>query len=48
MPDFRRAPRLLVFTLALPVIALVYASAFGGRLWAALRPAVAGRSLAQQ
>ena len=41
MPDLRRAPRLLVFTLALPVFALVYATAFGGRLWAALRPAVA-------
>ncbi|HYI22694.1 MAG TPA: NlpC/P60 family protein [Candidatus Limnocylindrales bacterium] len=41
MPDFRRAPRLLVFTLALPVIALVYISTFGSRLWAALRPAAA-------
>ncbi len=41
MPDFRRAPRLLVLTLALPVIVLVYVSTFGGRLWAALRPAAA-------
>ena len=42
MPDNRRAPsKLLVFVLALPVFALVYVSAFGGRIWAALRPAVA-------
>ncbi len=42
MPDNRRAPsKLLVFTLALPIIALVYLTTFGGRLWAALRPAVA-------
>ena len=37
----RRAPRASRLPLALPVIALVYVSAFGGRLWAALRPAVA-------
>lgn len=42
MPDNGRMPsRLLVFTLALPVFAVVYATAFGGRIWAALRPAVA-------
>ena len=42
MPDNRRAPRkLLVFTLALPIFALVYVTTFGSRLWAALRPSVA-------
>ena len=42
MPDNGRSPRkLLVIALALPIIALVYATTFGGRLWAALRPTVA-------
>jgi hypothetical protein len=42
MPDNRRArSKLLVFVLALPVFVLVYATAFGGRIWAALRPGVA-------
>jgi cell wall-associated NlpC family hydrolase len=37
----RSPSRLLVVALALPVFALVYVTTFGGRLWAALRPAVA-------
>jgi cell wall-associated NlpC family hydrolase len=42
MPDYRRAPRrLLAYLLAVPVIVLVYVGAFGTRVWAALRPAVA-------
>ena len=32
---------LLAYLLAIPVIALVYVGAFGSRVWAALRPAVA-------
>ena len=42
MSDKGRSPsRLLVYTFALPIFALVYVTTFGGRLWAALRPAVA-------
>ncbi len=42
MPDSGRSPsKLLVYALALPIIALVYVTTFGGRLWAALRPSVA-------
>jgi cell wall-associated NlpC family hydrolase len=42
MSDKGRSPsKLLVFALALPVFAIVYMTSFGGRLWAALRPAVA-------
>ncbi len=42
MPDYRRTPRrLLAYFLAVPVIVLVYIGAFGTRVWAALRPAVA-------
>src|SRR6476620_7795520 len=42
MSDKGRSPsRWLVFALALPIFALVYASTFGARLWAAFRPAVA-------
>jgi len=37
----RSPSRMLVLALALPVLALVYVTTFGGRLWAALRPAVA-------
>lgn len=40
MPDNRRAP-LLAYVLAVPVLVAVYASTFGTRIWAALRPAVA-------
>jgi cell wall-associated NlpC family hydrolase len=40
MPDSRRTPR-LAYLLAIPVIVLVYVGAFGSRVWAALRPAVA-------
>src|SRR3954468_22791653 len=42
MSDQGRSPsRLLVYALALPIIAFVYATTFGARVWAALRPAVA-------
>jgi cell wall-associated NlpC family hydrolase len=42
MSDQGRSPsKLLVFALALPIVALVYATTFGARVWAALRPAVA-------
>ena len=41
MPNNRRAPKLLIYVLAVPIIAAVYAATFGTRLWAALRPAVA-------
>jgi cell wall-associated NlpC family hydrolase len=42
MPDSGRSPsKLLVYALALPIIALAYFTAFGGRLWAAVRPTVA-------
>jgi len=42
MPDSRRTPRrLAAYFLAVPVIVLVYIGAFGSRIWAALRPAVA-------
>src|SRR5918993_2936204 len=42
MPDPGRVPsKLLVYALALPIIAFVYATTIGGRLWAAFRPAVA-------
>jgi len=42
MSDKGRSPsKGLVVALALPIFALVYATAFGARLWAALRPAVA-------
>jgi len=42
MSDKGRSPsRLLVIALALPIFALVYATTFAARLWAALRPAVA-------
>lgn len=42
MHDSRRSPRtLLVYTLAVPVIVAAYITAFGGRMWAALRPLVA-------
>src|SRR3954470_10583306 len=37
----RSPSRLLVFALALPIFGLVYATTFGTRFWAALRPAVA-------
>ena len=37
----RSPSKLLVYALALPVFALVYVTTFGGRVWAALRPAVA-------
>ena len=42
MSDQSRAPiRLLALVLAVPVIALAYAGAFGTRVWAAFRPSVA-------
>ena len=42
MSDKGRSPsKLLVYTLALPIFALVYVTTFGARLWAALRPSVA-------
>jgi cell wall-associated NlpC family hydrolase len=42
MSDKGRSPsRLLVYALAMPIFALVYATTFGGRIWSALRPAVA-------
>jgi cell wall-associated NlpC family hydrolase len=42
MPENGRMPsRLLVIALAVPVFAVVYATTFGARVWAALRPAVA-------
>jgi len=42
MPVHRRAPRrLLVFILAVPIIAAVYLAAFGLRIWSAIRPIVA-------
>jgi hypothetical protein len=41
MPDNRRARRLFVLALAVPVVATVYAATFGGRIWAALRPVMA-------
>jgi cell wall-associated NlpC family hydrolase len=42
MPDNGRSPsKLLIYALALPVLALVYVTSFGSRLWAALRPSVA-------
>jgi len=42
MSEKGRSPsKLLVYTLALPVFALVYVTTFGGRLWTALRPTVA-------
>ncbi len=42
MPDSGRSPsKFLVFALALPILALVYVTTFGGRLWAVLRPGLA-------
>jgi cell wall-associated NlpC family hydrolase len=41
MPDNRRAPKLLAYLLAVPIVALVYCATFGARIRAALRPAVA-------
>jgi hypothetical protein len=41
MPDNRRLRRLLAYALAVPVIAVVYAAAFGSRAWNVLRPFVA-------
>ena len=42
MSDQSRAPfRLLAYVLAVPIIVLTYAGAFGTRVWVALRPSVA-------
>lgn len=41
MPVERRARRLVVVTLAVPVIFAVYVAAFTGRLWSVVRPIVA-------
>jgi len=42
MPVQRRAPRrLLVFILAVPIVAAVYMTAFGLRIWSSIKPIVA-------
>ncbi len=41
MPEIRRSRRLLAYALAVPIIAVAYAAAFGSRIWNVLRPFVA-------
>jgi NlpC/P60 family len=41
MPENRRSRRLLAYALAVPIIAVAYAAAFGSRIWNVLRPFVA-------
>lgn len=42
MPDNRRSARtVFAYVLAVPIFAAMYVAVFGGRLWAAVRPAVA-------